>query len=445
MEGLVSCTIRTPADVLRYLEGGRRVECVHASGSKGHCIVTLELSPSKAFLQAHLQQKRASRLSPHDKNNGRASGMESPKESPSTPRGQNTGHSTPLAPNESISNTVATNDEKSSRSSSPIPSPTSSADSMADIVPVRLHMVDLCDALAEGSSSTPMHTNDSMGNSGVVGQIDNHGHEMAMRRSLSTLGAVMRGLGGNNGTTMLPFRDCGLTWLLRDVLTSPGHTAFIANVSPVDTCYEETLHTLKFASQLRPTSAQKNSTQICADSSNMTTTATEESAISATGGNDLPTMSSYRATGGRNSTISDEADYDSINPGVRMSQLSSATKDTLSDLADYNKALERVQAGLGANKPGSVAARTLLQATISDPRQTLSNTIQKVRRQAPSGQPVSASKHDYTPPSHQVTFAVIWKGLPSQRPEMQSIIAQLLLHLLKWLKKGAALHSTTDL
>ena len=54
VEDLRACPIKTPADVLRLLEEGlrRRVESARGGHSRGHCMVTLELSPSKAFVQA---------------------------------------------------------------------------------------------------------------------------------------------------------------------------------------------------------------------------------------------------------------------------------------------------------------------------------------------------------------------------------------------------------
>ena len=48
----------------------------------------------------------------------------------------------------------------------------------------------------------------------------------------------------------MPFRDSCLTWMLRDVLISPGHTAVLACVSPANTCCDDSIDTLKFVSKM---------------------------------------------------------------------------------------------------------------------------------------------------------------------------------------------------
>lgn len=50
---------------------------------------------------------------------------------------------------------------------------------------------------------------------------------------------------------VVPFRDSKLTFLFRDVLTGHGSMAMICNVNPSPTEYDETLHTLKYASVAR--------------------------------------------------------------------------------------------------------------------------------------------------------------------------------------------------
>ena len=63
-----------------------------------------------------------------------------------------------------------------------------------------------------------------------------------------------------------------------------------------------------------------------------------------------------------------------IYPGVDPAKVSLATRETLGDLAEYNEALERIQAGLGVDRPGSAAARAIYAETINDPL-TLSSGI----------------------------------------------------------------------
>ena len=72
----------------------------------------------------------------------------------------------------------------------------------------------------------------------------------SVRRSLSTLGFILRELGRGVPTRGLPFKDSVLTWLLKDTFSGNYHASFISTVSPSNTCYEETLSTLKFARRL---------------------------------------------------------------------------------------------------------------------------------------------------------------------------------------------------
>lgn len=73
-----------------------------------------------------------------------------------------------------------------------------------------------------------------------------------INRSLSTLGRVIAALadlstGKKKNTSMVPYRDSVLTWLLKDSLGGNSLTAMIAAISPADINFEETLSTLRYA------------------------------------------------------------------------------------------------------------------------------------------------------------------------------------------------------
>ncbi|KAI4280862.1 MAG: hypothetical protein L6R38_004117 [Xanthoria sp. 2 TBL-2021] len=73
-----------------------------------------------------------------------------------------------------------------------------------------------------------------------------------INRSLSTLGRVIAALadlstGKKRNTSMVPYRDSVLTWLLKDSLGGNSMTAMIAAISPADINFEETLSTLRYA------------------------------------------------------------------------------------------------------------------------------------------------------------------------------------------------------
>ena len=72
----------------------------------------------------------------------------------------------------------------------------------------------------------------------------------AIRRSLSTLGYILRELGRGEPLKSLPYRDSTLTWLLRDALNGRNHATVVATVSPAHTVHDETMHTLRYAERL---------------------------------------------------------------------------------------------------------------------------------------------------------------------------------------------------
>ncbi|KAK9320801.1 P-loop containing nucleoside triphosphate hydrolase protein [Lipomyces orientalis] len=74
-----------------------------------------------------------------------------------------------------------------------------------------------------------------------------------INKSLTTLGRVISILAesalGSKKRDVVPYRDSTLTWLLKDNLGGNSKTAMIACISPCD--YEETLSTLRYASQAK--------------------------------------------------------------------------------------------------------------------------------------------------------------------------------------------------
>ncbi|XP_028407643.1 kinesin-like protein KIF14 [Dendronephthya gigantea] len=78
----------------------------------------------------------------------------------------------------------------------------------------------------------------------------------SINKSLHTLGKVIsvlssREKAGKKKKVHIPYRDSVLTWLLKDSLGGNSKTAMIATVSPSIVHYEETLSTLRYASQAR--------------------------------------------------------------------------------------------------------------------------------------------------------------------------------------------------
>lgn len=67
-----------------------------------------------------------------------------------------------------------------------------------------------------------------------------------INKSLSALGNVIYALTEKN-REHIPYRDSKLTMLLQDSLGGNAKTILIATVSPAESCYSETLNTLKFA------------------------------------------------------------------------------------------------------------------------------------------------------------------------------------------------------
>jgi hypothetical protein len=200
---------------------------------------------------------------------------------------------------------------------------------------VRLQMVDLAGSEKESSEEK---SDDFSAKKGVmtprrgsnIGDSSVEKLELKMiRRSLSTLGYIIKALGNGLKAKGLPFRDSLLTWLLKDSFMCKSNTTMLATISPSHTCFDETLSTLKYAERL------------CHLGS-------------------------------------------STNPGHESSARVSI-RDTIDPQLSYTLATEfsRLKRELGGSKHGSIAARHLLQQTLSDPQQRLarmdpyqSNTVE---------------------------------------------------------------------
>ncbi len=82
-----------------------------------------------------------------------------------------------------------------------------------------------------------------------------------INRSLLALGNCINALGekGNKGN-FVPYRDSKLTRLLKDSLGGNCRTVMIANISPAESSFEETLNTLKYANRAKniKTEAKRN-------------------------------------------------------------------------------------------------------------------------------------------------------------------------------------------
>nr|4OZQ_A Chain A, Chimera of Maltose-binding periplasmic protein and Kinesin family member 14 protein [synthetic construct]4OZQ_B Chain B, Chimera of Maltose-binding periplasmic protein and Kinesin family member 14 protein [synthetic construct] len=76
---------------------------------------------------------------------------------------------------------------------------------------------------------------------------------VSINKSLLTLGKVISALSeqANGKRVFIPYRESTLTWLLKESLGGNSKTAMIATVSPAASNIEETLSTLRYATQAR--------------------------------------------------------------------------------------------------------------------------------------------------------------------------------------------------
>ena len=177
---------------------------------------------------------------------------------------------------------------------------------------VRVQLIDLAgsekDVLRDGSESPkPVSRSNSAQKSFKFEDTGDKNESRLIRKSLSTLGYIIKALSKGGSSKGLPFRDSLLTWLLKDALTNGKcHTTMVSTVSPSHICYDETLATLKYAQRLSMINRSANEVK-WAD------------------------------------------------------QL--VTDNGLEDV-------KKLQAELGANKKGTEAARVLLKQTVNDPQQS---------------------------------------------------------------------------
>ena len=135
-----------------------------------------------------------------------------------------------------------------------------------------------------------------------------------IRQSLSTLGYIIKSLAVGTPFKSLPYRDSVLTWILRDALNGRNNTTMLATLSPSHIYYDESLSTLKYAERLCQVGHK-------------------------VGFNDPFHLSRRTPT---------------------QQQKDSSTND-----------FAKIHEALGANKPGTPAARQLLRQTINDPQQRI--------------------------------------------------------------------------
>ncbi|CAM9475926.1 unnamed protein product, partial [Ectocarpus sp. 13 AM-2016] len=79
-----------------------------------------------------------------------------------------------------------------------------------------------------------------------------------IKKALSNLGIIIKGLSRGDTPVGLPFRDSILTWLLKEALSGRAHTTMLATVSPSSNSYVETMSTLKYAERLKKANAHLN-------------------------------------------------------------------------------------------------------------------------------------------------------------------------------------------
>lgn len=133
-----------------------------------------------------------------------------------------------------------------------------------------------------------------------------------IRQSLSTLGYIIKSLAVGTPFKSLPYRDSVLTWILRDALNGRNNTIMLATLSPSHIYYDESLSTLKYAERLCQVGHKVG-----------------------------------------------------FNGPFHLSRRTPTQQQKESN--DFAK----IHEALGANKPGTPAARQLLRQTINDPQQRI--------------------------------------------------------------------------
>ena len=230
---------------------------------------------------------------------------------------------------------------------------------------IRLHMV----LLAPMPQET-MNTN-TVGAAAVAAN-------QSIRRSLHTLGQIFSALGRldtNSSTDItgsatankhaLPYRDSSLTMLLKDALAGQGLVLVTAALSPSDIHYDDSLATAKLVSQWAPPDLQ---------------TAHAVSVLP-------PAAAAHPLTPGKGLHVRPHVSS-AVGSDWELNQCAATPGGKP---ISFQAAIEKLHEGLGA-RTGTTAARTLLQAAISDPQQ-------KAGRGGNAANPhIKASQH--TPPPH---------------------------------------------
>ncbi|RYH15094.1 hypothetical protein EON65_32365 [archaeon] len=120
---------------------------------------------------------------------------------------------------------------------------------------VKVQMVDLAgsekDSLREDEESSAFLNYADSTPAKLSEAVEREKNELKLiRRSLATLGFIIQSLAKGAVFRSLPYRDSVLTFLLRDALNGFNHTTMLATISPAHLHYEETLSTLRYAEKL---------------------------------------------------------------------------------------------------------------------------------------------------------------------------------------------------
>jgi Kinesin motor domain len=159
-----------------------------------------------------------------------------------------------------------------------------------------------------------------------------------IKKALSNLGIIIKGLARGDRAAGLPHRDSTLTVLMKECLCGRARATMIATVSPSSTAYVETMSTLKYAERLRSTNALLGA-------------GSSSSATAAAG------------TPARDASVGNAA----LSPGVKGDFASDEAAVAAARAAEAE--MVALVGQLGAE--GSEAARQVLYQTVSDPRQRI--------------------------------------------------------------------------
>eukprot|EP01034_Spumella_vulgaris_P021826 gene21826-27896_t len=309
VENLNKVEVSSPEEVLRLIARGqsnRATTCTawNTTSSRSHAIVTLELSPAN-------YSQNVKFISPSSKNNDKFN----PHSASSVMGGSD--------PHQHLF--------------------------------TRVQMVDLAGSEKDsnwgsGSNSTGhdehgiwkgSRYNDTTPNKLAEATADKEKNELKLiRRSLSTLGYIIKALAKGAAFKSLPYRDSVLTFLLRDALNGHNHTTMLATISPADNCYEETLSTLRYAEKLCSLRGVHHG------------------------------HAHHGLPGGNH--------HMNVSYGSPVTSLVASDKDMIQSRKALLEEFGRIHDGLGHNRPGSNASRQLHKQTISDPQQRIAKMTKLV-------------------------------------------------------------------